>query len=85
MDNKIMLEGLLWDLKGLSDLVMHGSLESGTNKVNKLFRDSLIEILDLQHTLYGVMSDNDMYSVCEVEESKISETRDSYSPSLNDM
>ena len=30
MDNKTMLEGILWDLKALSDLFLHGSIESGT-------------------------------------------------------
>ena len=33
MDNKTMLEGILWDLKCLSDLFMHGTIESADNKV----------------------------------------------------
>ena len=78
----VILEGLLWDLKGISDLALHGAIESSFNKVNKSFRDSLVDILDLQHELFNVMRDNDMYDVCEVEEAKIATTRDDYLPSL---
>lgn len=37
MENKIMLEGILWDLKVMADLLLHGSIESATKNVHKTF------------------------------------------------
>ena len=84
MDNKLILEGILWDLKGISSLALYGALESKTNKVNKVFRDSLLEFLDLQHTLFNKMFECGMYDVCNVEESKIAFKRESIDSSLKD-
>ena len=83
MDNKEILEGILWDLKGISSLALYGALESKTNKVNKVFRDSLLEFLDLQHTLFNKMYDCGMYKVCEIEESKITSKKESIESTLN--
>ena len=56
MDNKTMLEGILWDLKCLADLFLHGSIESGTPELHKKFKDALNDILTLQNELYTLMS-----------------------------
>ena len=34
MDDKTMLEGILWDLKVLGDLCLHGSIESSVDEVH---------------------------------------------------
>ena len=70
MDDKTMLEGILWDLKVLGDLCLHGSIESGVNEVHNCFVKSLNEVLDLQNELFGVMSDLGMYNMTNVEISK---------------
>ena len=44
MDNKTMLEGILWDLKVMGELTLHGTIESSTPEVNKVFQNSLIDI-----------------------------------------
>ena len=52
MDDKTMLEGILWDLKVLGDLCLHGSIESGTLDVHSCFVKSLNEVLNLQYDLF---------------------------------
>ena len=84
MDNKTMLEGILWDLKCLSDLFMHGSIESGTPSLHKTFKDALNEVLTLQNELYNLMSEEGMYTVSNVAETKITKTKNKFEPTLEE-
>ena len=85
MDNKTMLEGILWDLKCLSDLFMHGTIESADNKiVRDTFLDSLNSVLEMQENLYTLMSEEDMYKVTTVSETKIKNTREKFNENLEE-
>ncbi len=84
MDNKTMLEGILWDLKTLGDLFLHGSIESGTKNIHKTFRDALDEVLTLQNDLYTLMSDEGMYTVENVTETKISKVQNKFNSTLEE-
>lgn len=79
-----MLEGILWDLKVLSDLCMHGSIESSTKEVHTAFINALDEILALQNELYLLMSNEGMYNVTYVAESKIEKTKTKFQPCLKE-
>lgn len=79
-----MLEGILWDLKALGDLFLHGSIESGTSKVYQVFKDSLNEVLSLQNELYLFMSENGMYTVSNVTETKIEKVKNKYAENLEE-
>lgn len=85
MDNKTMLEGILWDLKCLSDLFMHGTIEFADNKVvHDTFMDSLNSVLEMQENLYTLMSEEDMYKVSTVSETKIKNTREKFNENLEE-
>ncbi len=85
MDNKTMLEGILWDLKCLSDLFVHGTIESADNKiVRDTFLDSLNSVLEMQENLYTLMSEEDMYKIASVSETKIKNTREKFSENLEE-
>lgn len=82
MDNKTMLEGILWDLKVMGELTLHGTIESGTPEVNKVFQNSLIDILNLQNDLYTLMSEENMYETNTVSETKIAKTKNKFNVEL---
>ena len=84
MDNKTILEGILWDLKCLADLFLHGSIESGTPALHKKFKDGLNDILTLQNELYTLMSEEGMYAVTNVAETKITKTKSEFEPTLDE-
>jgi len=84
MDNKTMLEGILWDLKTLGDLFLHGSIESGTKNVHKTFKDALSDTLTLQNDLYTLMSEESMYNVENVAEGKITKVQNKFNPTLEE-
>lgn len=83
MDNKTMLEGILWDLKVMSELTLHGTIESGTSNVHKMFQNSLTDILNLQNDLYTLMSEEEMYETSTVSETKITKTKNKFSSELD--
>lgn len=84
MDNKTMLEGILWDLKALGDLFLHGAIESGTKNVHKTFTDSLNEVLTMQNDLYTLMSNEGMYTTENVPETKLTKSQNKFNPTLED-
>lgn len=84
MDNKTMLEGILWDLKALGDLFLHGAIESGTKNVHITFTDSLNEVLTMQNDLYTLMSNEGMYTTENVPETKLTKSQNKFNPTLED-
>ncbi len=84
MDNKTMLEGILWDLKTLGDLFLHGTIESGTKNVHKTFKDSLDDVLTMQNDLYTLMSDEKMYTTEKVAETKLTKVQNKFNPNLEE-
>ena len=85
MDNKTILEGILWDLKCLADLFLHGTIESKNKKVHKNFEDALMETLNLQNELYTLMSDEKMYQIENVTETKINKTMEKFNSTLKEQ
>lgn len=84
MDSKTMLEGILWDLKELSDLGLHGTIESGTSKVHKAFLDTLNTTLEMQDNLFQLMSEEGYYCPSKADQNKICQVKDCYNPTLKD-
>ena len=82
MDDKTMLEGILWDLKVLGDLCLHGSIESGVNEVHSCFVKALNETLELQNELFNVMNELGMYNITNVDSSKINKTLSKFNSTL---
>ncbi len=85
MDNKTMLEGILWDLKCLGDLFLHGTIESADNNVlHDTFLDSLNAVLEMQENLYTLMSEEQMYKTTLVSNTKINNVRSKFNENLEE-
>ena len=53
MNDKDIMEGILLTTKGVCDLYMHGSIESGTPNVHQAFSTALNDALCMQSSLYN--------------------------------
>lgn len=84
MESKIALEGILWDLKVMSDLCLHGSIESGTKKVNETFKNTLTTMLDLQSELYTLMVSAGIYKTENISEIKVSKALNKFTNTLKE-
>ena len=82
MDDKLLMEGLLWDMKVLSDLSFHGSIEASTSGIKQEFKSALKNVLSMQEDIYNKMSDAGYYPAEQVEQSKIAETKSKFDETI---
>lgn len=61
MDDKTIMENILLTTKGVCDLYMHGSIESGTANVRQAFCTALNDTLAMQDGVYQQMSGKGWY------------------------
>ncbi len=78
MNDKEIMEGLLLSAKGVCDLYMHGSIESGTENVRKAFNTALDDSLCMQNSLYKQMSDKGWYTAQQAEAQQINQVKQKY-------
>jgi len=75
MDEKCLLTDVLSTLKGVSDLFLHGTIESSTPNVREAFKSALNETLELQNKTYKMMENLGYYQMQNVDMSKINQTK----------
>ena len=61
MDDKTMMTAVLGNVKGMCDLMMHGTVESSTPNVHATFKCALNDMLILQNQIYAKMSEKGWY------------------------
>lgn len=79
MEDKMIMEGILWDTKVLSDLCLHGSIESGTKEVHEIFFGALKDILSMQHELYTIMSNEGWYQTSDAPQKNVDQVKQKFS------
>lgn len=79
MDDKTIMNSILNDVKGVCDLMMHGSIESATPKVRKQFDTALKNSLAMQKDIYDTMKEKGWYKIENVEKQNIEQTKQKYS------
>ena len=78
MDDKNLMENILLLEKGVCDLFMHGTIESGTANVHETFSKALNESLEIQDTIYDKMAAKGWYPTEQVEQSKINSVKQQF-------
>lgn len=79
MNDRDIMEGILLTTKGVCDLYMHGSIESGTPNVHQAFNTALNDALCMQSNIYKQMSDRGWYSTEQVQPQKLQQVKQKYS------
>lgn len=79
MNDKNLMENLLLLEKGVCDLFLHGTIESGTENVHQAFQTALNASLNMQDSLYDEMTAKGWYPTQQVERSKIDTVRQKFS------
>ena len=78
MEDRNLIEEQLLVIKGVSDLYMHGAVESSTAEVHSAFKDALNETLDIQNKIYNLMSEKGWYKTETVAQTKIDSTKQKF-------
>ena len=79
MQDKMLMEGLLWDTKVMGDLTLHGSIESATKEVHEAFLVALKDMMSMQHEIYQLMSEEGWYSTDTVSQTKLDQVIQKFS------
>lgn len=75
MNDQNLMEDILVTLKGVSDLYLHGTIESSTPQVHAAFKNSLSEVLAMQNAVYNKMSAKGWYQTEMVPMTKVEQTK----------
>ncbi|WP_343208942.1 spore coat protein [Anaerolentibacter hominis] len=79
MEDKNTMMNLLNNTKGLCDLYMHGTIESGTENVRCTFKEALDETLKMQDDIYKKMKAKGWYQSEQAEQQKMDQVKQSFS------
>ena len=79
MNDKNLMENLLLLEKGVCDLFLHGTIESGTENVHQAFQTALNASLNMQDSIYDEMTDMGWYPTQQVEQKKINTVKEKFS------
>lgn len=78
MDDKKLMETMLYAVKGTCDLYMHGAIESSTGNVHGAFAGALDEALEIQNQIYAKMSEKGWYKTEQAPQNKITQTANKF-------
>ena len=76
MDDKYLMENLMYGSKVINDLYMHGFIESTNEKVFVCFTKALQDTSKMHYEIFKAMEDSGFYNMKNVEESKIKQTKE---------
>ena len=79
MNDKELMENLLMLEKGACDLFVHGTMESPTANVRKVFGDALEQSLTMQSSIYSQMQQQGWYAVQQAQPQQVSQLRQKFS------
>ena len=83
MNDQQIMENLLLTTKGVCDLYLHGSIESGTQNVQQAFQTALCDSLTLQGDIYQKMSARGWYQSEQADSQKINALKQKFAPAAN--
>ena len=79
MDDRTIMEGILQTTKGVCDLYLHGTIESGTTNVHDAFNSALTESLAMQNCVYQKMTQMGWYTTSQAQAQQISQVKQKFS------
>ena len=78
MNDQMIMENILLTTKGVCDLYMHGTIESGTQNVQQAFDSALNDSLCMQSDIYQKMSQKGWYPAQQAQQQQIDQVRQKY-------
>ena len=78
MEDKIIMSTVLGNVKGMCDLMMHGTVEAATPAVRAAFDAALEECLCMQADIYAKMAAKGWYPAEQAEQQKIEKVKQKF-------
>lgn len=71
MNDKYTMENILTLTKSVIILALNGTVESSNEKVLKLFKSSLNNLLEMQENIYTELTNQNIYNIASVKKTDI--------------
>lgn len=78
MNDKSLMEDMLTSSKALSDLYLHGTIESSTPEVHETFDKALKKVLEMQKEITAKMQERGWYNVSNADATKIQQVNQKF-------
>lgn len=78
MDDKKLMETMLYAVKGTCDLYFHGAIESSSGDVHGAFNNALTQALEIQNKIYSKMSEKGWYQTKTAPQNQIEQTANKF-------
>ncbi len=79
MDDRCLMEDILLSTKGVCDLYLHGTIESGTANINNTFNKALDDSLKMQDDIYKKMVAKNWYPTEQEDAQRIQKVKQKFS------
>ncbi len=79
MDDRTIMDNILYSAKGVCDLMMHGAIESSTPDVHTAFTQSFNDTLCMQSEIYSKMAKKGWYPPQNAEQQKVDAVKQKFS------
>jgi spore coat protein CotF len=79
MNDKELFEDILLTVKGGSDLLLHGTIESSTQNVHSAFNKALNDTLRMQNEIHSKMASKGWYPSEQADQNKINQAKQKFS------
>ena len=76
MEDKYLMENLMYGSKVINDLYMHGFIEASNDRVFEVFTKALQETSKLHNEIFKAMENAGFYNMSNVDEKKIKQTKE---------
>jgi len=74
MDDKTLMENVLYAIKTTCDLYLHGAIEASSGNVHGAFSNALDKSLRMQNEIYGKMSEKGWYQTKQAQPAQLQQT-----------
>ncbi len=78
MEDRTMMDNILSVTKSACDLMMHGAIESSTQKVHSAFVQSFNDTLSMQNEIYAKMAEKGWYPAQQADQQQINAVKTKY-------
>lgn len=79
MQDKVIMDNVLTNVKNACDIFMHGAIESSTPNVHNAFKQALNDCLCMQNDIYAKMEQKGWYPSTQAPQQQVEQTKQKYS------
>lgn len=85
MNDKLLMENILYSSKVINDLLMHGVIEASNDKIMVLYNKAISNTLKLHNEIFKTLKDASLYEVNNAPKDKIEKLKNKLSTLVEEV